>query len=256
METFTLALIGIVFSLTLVIFIFLMILLHQKKQHKNKKEQLLLKAHFEQTLLQTQLEIQEQTLQRLSEEIHDNVGQILSLAKLNLNTLSGFPTEKMQQKAAIAKEMVSKAIIDLRNLSKSMHGNKIEQLGLLEAIRSELTIIESSGQFTTELAINGNPFSLTQQREIILFRIAQIALGNAIKHSMATHILVTLDYTDAKIALKVKDNGKGFDPRSLDPTQTGIGLTNIYNRASLINGVIFVNSSIGNGTVVSVEVVN
>lgn len=246
----------VVFTLLMATFIILLVYRYQRRQYKNKKEQLLLKAHFEQTLLQTQLEIQEQTLQRLSEEIHDNVGQILSLAKLNLNTLSDFASEKMQQKATIAKEMVSKAIIDLRNLSKSMHGNKIEQLGLLEAIRSELAIIESSGQFTTELAINGNPFSLTQQREIILFRIAQIALGNAIKHSMATHIIVTLDYTDAKIALKVKDNGKGFDPRSLDPTQTGIGLTNIYNRASLINGVIFVNSSIGNGTVVSVEVVN
>jgi two-component system, NarL family, sensor kinase len=254
MEILAYVTIGILFTIALIAFMLLMVVLHQKKQHENKKEKILLKAHFEQELLQTQLEIQEQTLKYISEEIHDNVGQALSLAKLNLNTMELITDDKTRQKAHQAQEMVSKAIIDLRNLSKSLHGDKIGQLGLLEAIRSELKIIENSGQFITQLNINGNPYNLEPQREMILFRIAQVAVGNAVKHSKATNITVTLEYSDTKITLMVEDDGTGFDPQSLKPTQTGIGLTSIYNRANLIEGIIFVNSSIGTGTVVSIEV--
>jgi signal transduction histidine kinase len=93
---------------------------------KRIKENLLLQAKFQQALLQTQIEIQEQTLTTISQEIHDNIGQVLSLAKLNLNTLQPDEHEKLKD----TKMLVSKAINDLRDLSRSMHGDKIADLGL------------------------------------------------------------------------------------------------------------------------------
>jgi len=96
-----------------------------------------MKSQFEQELLQTQIEIQEQTLKTISQEIHDNVGQVLSLAKLNLNTFEANPEGKLKN----TKELVSKAINDLRDLSRSLHGEKIGEIGLQEAIVNELKIL-------------------------------------------------------------------------------------------------------------------
>ncbi|MEI2749016.1 MAG: histidine kinase [Ferruginibacter sp.] len=112
------------------------------------REKQAIQLRFQQELLQTQIEIQEQTLKTISQEIHDNVGQILSLAKLNLNI---FPAANDEQQTKIndTKQLVSKAIIDLRNLSRSMYGDQLNELGLNDAIANELSIIRNTGQFNT-----------------------------------------------------------------------------------------------------------
>lgn len=211
------------------------------------------KSIFKQQLLQTQIEIQEQTLKTISQEIHDNVGQVLSLAKLNLNTVGNITDNNMQFKINSTKDLVSKAINDLRDLSRSLHGEKIGEIGLQEAIANELRIIQNTGQFKTEINITGQHYKQNPQKEMVLFRIVQEALHNAVKHSNATHLKVLMNYNAGNFTLTISDDGNGFQPEQLQAAQTGIGLKSMQNRAALIGAEFSLHSSKNNGTSISIE---
>ncbi len=236
---------GTVILVILVSFVILLSYLFTARKNKLLKEKELLHAQFEQELLRTQLEIQEQTLTTISQEIHDNVGQVLSLAKLNLNTLPNSGDPKIQD----TKNLVSKAINDLRNLSHSLHGDIIAELGLQESIAQELNIIQSTKAFETELNVTGTVFKLNPQKEMVLFRIVQEALNNCIKYSGAKKITVTMQFLPQLFTLLITDDGNGFDATQ----KTGIGLKSIHNRAALIGGSFNLQSTTGEGTMVTVQ---
>ena len=155
--------------LLFVSFIIAFLFLYRKKKEQHIFEKQLMQTQFHQALLQTQIEIQEQTLKTISQEIHDNIGQVLSLAKLNLNTLQ--PGE--ETKLIDTKNLVSKAINDLRDLSRSLHGDKIAELGLQESVAGELKILQNTGQYATELKITGEPYKLAPQKEMVLLELCK-----------------------------------------------------------------------------------
>src|SRR5215213_4553470 len=109
-------------------------LVHQKKQLQYLREKEQLKVAFEKEILESKLEIQEQTLKNVSQEIHDNIGQILSLAKLTINTMNHTEPETLQEKINDSKQLVGKAIQDLRDLSKSLDTDYVTQMGLIKSI--------------------------------------------------------------------------------------------------------------------------
>jgi signal transduction histidine kinase len=223
----------------------------QKKNQTYLYEKKLMKTQFQQALLQTQIEIQEQTLRTISQEIHDNVGQVLSLAKLNLNTIE--PVENNKAKLSDTKNLISKAINDLRNLSRSLHGERIGDIGLQEAIENELKILQNTGQFETELNITGQAYAIDSQKEMVLFRIFQEASHNSVKHSNANRLTLTIDYKPGMFCLSIADNGRGFEANNLDVHQNGIGLKSMKNRTALIGGTFTINSSAEKGTNISIE---
>lgn len=206
-----------------------------------------------QALLQTQLEIQEQTLKTISQEIHDNVGQVLSLAKLNLNTLDIEGGVNKEQKIESSINLVGKAINDLRDLSRSLNGDKIADLGLEDAVDNELKIIQNTGQFITHLVISGEPYQLLPQNEMVLFRIVQESLNNVVKHSKAKNIRIEILYELAAFKMAINDDGEGFEASHLEATETGIGLTNMKNRASLIGALFSIQSAPGKGSSVFIQ---
>ena len=236
----------VILFLTVTLVLFTLAYQSRKNRHVNEKQ--LLQTQFQQALLQTQLEIQEQTLKNISEEIHDNVGQVLSLAKLNLFTFETNSGQKLED----TKNLVSKAINDLRNLSRSMHGDIIAELGLQQSIANELAIIENTRQFVTTLKVMGIAYKLDKQKEMVLFRIAQEALNNCIKYSKAKNITVELSYDTDQFLLSVTDDGIGFDATNT----AGIGLKSMQNRAALIGGIFLLHSSPGKGTTISIELIN
>ena len=142
--------------LLLITFITVIIYRYQQKQnayYKNLKE---LKVAHENELLQSQLEIQEQTFQNISREIHDNIGQKLSLAKLNLNTLSFWDTNKAILQVNDSVNMISESINDLSDISRSMSSEIILNNGLVKALEIETTQLEKSGLFKITLKVSGN----------------------------------------------------------------------------------------------------
>lgn len=236
-EEVSLIIVGSSFLLLVAIGIILLVLVYQRKQSRYLQEKASLKAAFEKELLEAQLEMQELTLKNIAQEIHDNIGQTLSLAKLHLNTIRPEKPAVLPQKIANTKELVSKAIADLRTLSKTLHSEAVLSLGLAEAIQMELRLIEKAGVFRTAFSVSGTPYAIDGQKELILFRAVQEALNNAIKHSGAEAIAVRLSYTPTTLEVVVADDGKGFTAEA----GTGSGMRNMQNRATLIGGSFRVN---------------
>jgi len=205
---------------------------------------------FQEQLLHSQLEIQEQTLKNISQEIHDNIGQTLSLVKLNLNTIDLHKGEGSEEKILYSKELVSKAIVDLRNISRSLNTDAILSGGLIKAIETELNIINNAGSLKGDLIITGHKSRLDPRNELILFRIVQEAINNIIKHSGASLITVRIIFTEGQLAIKISDNGSGFDSNLA--ASDGSGLRNMRNRAELIGGSFEIYSGPG-GTTISVN---
>lgn len=232
----------------MVAFIILTVVSFAKKKKDLLEEKAMLKARFEQTLLQTQLEIQEQTLRTISQEIHDNIGQVLSLAKLNLAAIGAANTS---EQIIATKDLVSKAIADLRDLSKSLNADRIKDIGLATAIQHELQQLEKTKQFTTSFDVQGNITALAAGTTVILFRMIQETLNNIMKHAQATHVAVSIVAKDDVWQIAITDNGIGFNSEA---QSTGLGLKNIIQRAALIGAVAEVNSTPGIGTSVLITI--
>jgi two-component system NarL family sensor kinase len=249
---------GTIVFLILGVFIVSFIFLYRYRKNKMLFEKEQMEINFQQELLRTQLEIQEQTLKNISQEIHDNIGQLLSLAKLNLATTDIEQKEMVQQKIHDSHHLISKAIQDLRDLSRSLNTDYVSEMGLLRSIEYEVEMIQKTGIIKTELEVTGQVYKLNPQKELILFRIVQETLNNIIKHSKANVISICIIYNPAYINLKITDNGHGFDLQPLNNPDSyqetfGLGIRNMHNRAKLIGADFRVNSIIGKGTEVIIQ---
>lgn len=220
-----------VFILIVLSFLFRFVLLYQKKSLWFNTERKILQAQFQEELLRTQLEIQEQTFKTISQELHDNIGQMLSLAKLNLNTVDLQKEEKALEKIKSAKDLVTKAIHDLRDLSKTLNTDTIAATGLLNAIEAELHLLQKTGVLQTQFHVSGTRIKLDAQKELIIFRIVQEALHNVIKHAQASQVSVSATFEDGQFRLVVSDDGRG--PASA-ASSFGSGLRNMQSRSKLI----------------------
>jgi signal transduction histidine kinase len=250
---------GTLLLVVLILLIIVAIILYRRRQERNSKEKKDMENKFAQTLLQTQLEIQEQTLKNISQEIHDNIGQALSLAKLNLNTMPAIDDETLQQKILNSKELVSKAITDLRDLSRSLDTDYVQEMGLQRAIEYEVEMIRKTGTVETSMIVEGSLFRLEKQKELILFRIVQETFNNILKHAGAKNINVNINYSTTGFTLRIKDDGKGVNLQPLTDRENnnfGLGIRNMHNRAKLIGAEFKMNSIIGEGTEVKIILPN
>src|SRR5690606_20410460 len=173
------------FTFALIIFL----IHHKRKQQLHITEKMNLENQYHSQLLQSRLEVQEQAFKYLSEEIHDNVGQALSMVKLQLYTLSQM-AEEQQQTTLIdtTSEVLSKAINDLRNISHNLHGGYVSKKGLLEAVEKELNYIRSAKNLAARLEVLGEPYPLEGEKELLLFRIIQEAINNTTKYAQASQL--------------------------------------------------------------------
>ncbi|MGQ0740424.1 MAG: sensor histidine kinase [Bacteroidota bacterium] len=251
-EIYFVTIVGIILGLLLVSFIVAMLFLYKRRQQKQEQEMARVKDMYEKEVLQSQLEIQENTFKTISQELHDNIGQLLSVVKLSLSSL---PLEKEHKAWPLvdhSQKVLSKAIADLSNLTKSLHTDRINDLGLTDSVHFELIGVENTGIFKAEFSVSGAEFQLPEQKAIFLFRMFQEMLNNIIKHSAATHIKVQLTYgADNIFVMQIEDNGKGFDVEkvksSLSSTK-GVGLKSMFNRAKMIGADINVTSAVNIGT--------
>jgi signal transduction histidine kinase len=211
-----------------------------------------LKNTYQQEILKAQLEMQEQTFLTISQEIHDNIGQILSLIRLNISTIRPYDTAMAERKINTSKELLDKAIEDLRDLSKRLNTEYVSQQSLSDSLNFQLSLIQKTGLYTTALELHGTEREMEPEKKLIVFRIAQEVFNNIIKHARAKQILVTMMYLSGELLLKIEDDGIGFEVTSHDgkvASRSGIGTHNMYYRASLIGGRFTLQSSPGKGTV-------
>lgn len=242
---------GTIMLLLLGIFIISFLFFYQRKRNNHIAQQEQLQANFHKELLKSQIEIQEQTLNQTSREIHDNITQVLSFVKLTLGLTKNLNESEKQLKINESRELVGQTINDLRDLSKSLSFEHIAALGLVKTIEKEVEKVNKSGLIDMTFLVDGEVYTLGEQRELVLFRIFQEALNNALKHSRAKHFKITLQYHSDLFNLTLEDDGAGFSIETLN-NKSGSGLKNMENRAALIGGVAIINSSPDKGCSVNV----
>lgn len=228
--------------LALVVFFATILYYYQKRRSTYYNSINTLKTNYEKNLLSTQLEIQEETQQNISREIHDNIGLALTLAKLNLNTIDAHSLKLEKEKINQSIELIGTALQDLRNISRSLNREIISTQGLIKAIEEELIRVQKSTSLKVSLTINGESRYLDHHKELFLFRIVQESFNNTIKHSNATILKTELYYNPQELQLFILDNGSGFDTSSPD-FKMGSGLFNIKARAKIIEGNCIIESS-------------
>ncbi len=255
-EILSVIIIGGVLALALLFFIVIVLFLYQKRQHKHEEQLVKLKEEYDQELLRSQLEIQESTLKTIAQELHDNIGQMLSVVKLSMAGLGIAKDHPAHASIENSRDILNRAIIDVANLTKSLHTDRIAQIGLLEAVRFEVDIIKKTGLVNINFSSSGEEEHLDDQKSIFLFRMFQEILNNTLKHSKAKQINVAINFRlDHIFELKLEDNGVGFnveEKKNKPSASGGVGLKSMINRAKLIGCDFIINSKEGVGTSVMI----
>jgi len=234
-------------SIVLIIIILMVIPLFsifQRRKNSLLLQQKEAEKKFERAIAATQIEIREETLRNISWELHDNIGQLLTLAKIQVDIAK----EDINRLPEVT-ETITKSLTELRALSKLINPDAIKSLSLTEVIALEierfnrLQFIEASLSSNTEVRI------LDDKAEIIIFRILQEFFSNTIKHSRASKLHVNVRYDIDKLMIHAKDDGVGFDMKSVMSRKSrGIGLCNMKNRAELIGAEVTLHSEKEKGT--------
>lgn len=211
-------------------------------------------VEYTQTLTEiyaNQQTIQEQTLNHVSQEIHDNVGQLLSLVKLQLNLAAEKGGEE-NLLLADARDNIGRAMMDLRDMAKGMSSDRIRLLGLYASVDQEAQRIQRTGVCEVSVTCEGQAQPMDRQKETILFRVIQECLQNIIKHAQATRVEIAFAYADSAVKIEVRDNGKGF-LITRGNSLSGLGMMNMHHRIELMRGKVTVESEPGFGTKILIE---
>lgn len=243
------SIIFMVFAITLVVFL----VLHKRKRYEHLLEKQTMENNYHNQLLLSRMEVQEQSFRYFSEEIHDNIGQLLSIVKMQLHNIRSSSTEAdTVKRAGESIEIMSKAITDLRNISHTLNSAFVTNAGLTDAVEKDMEYIRSAKDVKCLLHRKGDEYSLGNEKELLIFRIIQEAIANAVKHASPSEINVYLDYTPTMLTVTIADNGNGFETDNIK--KSGIGLNNMYVRTGLLKGKLTVTSEKNAGTIIRIEI--
>jgi len=222
---------------------------------QKRKNQLLLdkveqQQKFDEELIKTQQEIQEETLKHVGRELHDNIGQMLVMSTMQMNVAVKAVNNDAKTKVNNAAETLKSTLDEVRALSKSLNNDVIFNLGFEATVKNEIERINKTGLIHSSLFINGNNVNFENKKnEIILFRILQEFFSNTLKYAEAENLDVTLNYLENHLKIIVEDDGNGFDK---DIAEKGSGLINMEKRAELVKASFNLDSKPENGTTLTI----
>ncbi len=234
---------SVILTVIIVVMIFLFIIF-QKRKNSLLLQQKEAEKKYETAIAETQVEIREETLRNISWELHDNIGQLLTLAKIQVSLAQDDP-RKLQE----VTDTITKSLTELRALSKLINPDAIKSLSLTEAITLEIERFNRLQFIKATITSNEEIEILDDKVEIIIFRILQEFFTNTVKHSKASHLHVNVHYDKDKLVIHAKDDGVGFNSKDSNSMQ-GIGLCNIQNRGKLIQADVQLDSEEGKGTAI------
>jgi signal transduction histidine kinase len=199
---------------------------------------------------------QEGERRRIASELHDGVGQWLSIAKLSLESaLSRFGKDEARQDAERALQNLTAGIAEVRSIVRNLAPSALEQFGLvptLELVCHQMQV--SRPDLNLQWDVEGEQGRIAVPLQIAIVRILQEATHNAAKHSAASSLKVSLRFLEESVVLLVEDNGRGFavEKVSLESGRNGLGLTSMRERVNQTGGRLRINSRSGEGTRVHV----
>lgn len=239
--------IGTMAMLILAIGIFFFFVTYQKKLLAKELEVNQIKTNQQKELLRTTIFAQENERKRFAEDLHDEIGAMLSAVKLNLNRLEKKSTEEsIKTIAADTKNNVDEVIFNIRRITRALLPPSLERFGLGQAITELINWIDKSEATRVVFYESGEIRRFDPKKEMTTFRIIQELLNNSLKYSEAERIDIRLRYTRDNLFVLVEDNGKGFDVQ--EAKGKGLGLQNLEGRANVMNARLKIKSRHGYGT--------
>lgn len=236
--------------LTLLVFLFVIFFYFQRKKTAFLIEKMESELHFRSELVKTQIEIKDQTLSEISKELHDNIGQILSVAIMQVNVIANYGEKKIDKSEwQELKEILAKSLDEIRILSKIINRDNLAQLDFLDAMQLDFDRIGKLRGIPCTLTVKGNRPPINNEHELILYRIFQEAVHNILRHSDSETIDMEVESGPTGIIVKLIDKGIGFRP---EEKNSGLGLHNMQLRARLIGAAFDIQSG-ENGTTIQLN---
>jgi signal transduction histidine kinase len=240
--------IGTIGMMLLALSIFFFFVTYQKKMLKKQLELNETKARQQEEILRNTISAQENERKRIAQDLHDEVGAMLSVVKLNVGRIEKKTEEPVAKElAAETKSYLDEVITQVRRISRSLLPPSLEKLGLYFAFEELANWVNKSEQLKIVCWKGGEQFRFDNKKELAIFRIVQELLNNAIKHSEATVIYINSRFSPNKnLMISVTDNGKGFYLK--EKTNAGLGLKNLESRSQIMDAKFKMKSTPGKGT--------
>ena len=236
----------------------------ERKENSIKVEQLT-KQNFEERMLQKKVQAsqivegQEEERKRIAKDIHDGIGQMLTALKFNIESIDPENKDKTIEKIAYLKTLTSDLIKGVRTATFNLTPPELSDHGIFPALQ-KMTVELSKLTGKTILFDNKTDehIRFDSLAETNVYRVVQEAVNNAIKYAEASYILVTINYKNDILSVVIDDDGKGFDESILgqvpkNNSEGGMGLFFMKERIDYINGRLFINSILGEGTRVTIN---
>lgn len=240
--------------LILLITIVTLFIYYQRKKLKFILDQKEAEKKYLEELTKSQLETQEQTFKNIGWELHDNVGQLLSVVNMQLNVLFTNISDDLKPNLKDSQDVLQKTLSEVRALSKSLNNDVIKNLGLQQSIENELNRFNKLKFIKATLKVKGEENGAVNDKDkIILFRILQEFFSNSIKHSKAKNLNVILEFLPDEVFISASDDGIGFDQEHVKKSS---GLINMKSRAELINAKFELKSLPNKGVSLSLNYKN
>lgn len=249
--------IGTGIMLIMAMFIVLFVMYYQRKQIEQQMRVKDMEAEFQQKLLQVSMASTEAERRRIAQDLHDDIGALLSVTKLTFNALYSQLGSKQQaeQLAQQVRDALDETINHVRRISRELVPTTLERFGLSAALQEFAAKSNSSDALRVTYGYGGNEnHRLNPSAELMLYRVAQELINNAMKHSRGKNIHVQLSLPPQCFGLVIEDDGQGFDLESVRARPSpGLGLDSIEGRLRIIDGKISYETAYQKGCRVIVE---
>ena len=242
----------VVSMLTILLFIGLIVLLmvvSRSRRTRHRAELAEVRVRHAEEVRTVEREVMGQTLTEVGRDLHDNIGQLLTVTRMGVNTL--LATTNDPARTTEVKQNLDGAIAEVRRLSRTLNADRWLALSLGQVIAEECARVQRIGGVQVHYTESGHEALVTADQKLVLFRLFQEAMNNALKHAQASTITVRLSDGDG-VHLQVTDDGVGFDATA-NPGILGQGLLNMERRAALIGYHCKVVSQLGAGTTVNIS---
>ncbi len=227
--------------------VFFFFVSYQKRLLKKELEINIIKSRQQEEILKNTLLSQENERKRIAQDLHDEVGAMLSVVKLNVSLFERkSDNPKSKELALETKSYLDDVILQVRRISRALMPPSLEKLGLAIAVEELVDWVNKSGMIKVDYWCSRIVRRLDNKKELAVFRIIQELLNNAIKHSNASNVSVKMRFSLSGFAVSISDNGKGFDAELI---KTGLGLKSLESRTQILNAKMQINSAPGKGTV-------
>jgi two-component system, NarL family, sensor kinase len=254
-ELYIVIILSVIGLFLLVAFVVGILYFYQQQQIKQARELEAQRKRFEEALNASLMEMKQYAMERMAEELHDGVKNELLHVNQQLFEIETTDTTWHQTIQSNTLKL-TKIIEDIRNISHRLIEGKGLEDTLIDSINREAFNLTNNKRlhftYIQEAFLNYYP----EQTEIIIFRMMQEALQNAIKHAKGSDIILKVFEENDNFIIEVKDNGNGFDLQALhnNTAKKGIGLKNIYNRAQIIGASVNIISELEKGTTFTISI--